>query len=186
MSIFYLEKHNVLIYHCCVLVNPHKLNFYPMGTNTLFHVTNFIKSMTRGTSISSCSYGLQLTINQLVNLSTILVLKHNYAGTSLSCAGIQLWKSVSFCCWAAINLVGERSKDTPPPTLPILFLPHCVKSSKCLLNEEQDTPPLPYPSFSFLTVWRVLNAYSMRSRTPHPLPYPPFSFLTAWRVLHEW
>ena len=51
----------------------------------------------------------------------------HYASTSLSCAGIQWWQSVSFCCWAAINLVGEMS------------------------NEEQDTP-LPYPPFSFLTV----------------------------------
>ena len=57
---------------------------------------------------------------------------YNYASTSLSCAGIQRWKSVSFRCWAAINLVGEMSneeQDTPPPTLPTLFLPHCVKSS---------------------------------------------------------
>ena len=45
----------------------------------------------------------------------------NYAGTSLSCAGIQRWKSVSFHCWTAINLVGElrrRRRRTSPPTHP--------------------------------------------------------------------
>ena len=53
-------------------------------------------------------------------------------------------ESVSFRCWAAINLVGEISKRSRTPH------------------------PLPYPPFSFLTVWRVLH---------------PFSFLTMWRVL---
>ena len=44
-----------------------------------------------------------------------------YAGTSLSCAGIQRWKSVSFHCWAAINLVGDMSneEEDPHPTIPI-------------------------------------------------------------------
>ena len=40
-----------------------------------------------------------------------------YAGTSLSCAAIQWWKSVSFNYWTAINPVGEMSneeEDTPP------------------------------------------------------------------------
>ena len=43
--------------------------------------------------------------------------KYYYAGTSLSCAGIQRWKSVSFHCWTAINLVGElrRRRKTPHP-----------------------------------------------------------------------
>ena len=60
-----------------------------------------------------------------------------YAGTSLSCAGIQRWKSVSFHCWTAKNLVGElrRRRMTPHPYQPTLtvrceefcilaFLPH--------------------------------------------------------------
>ena len=46
-----------------------------------------------------------------------------YAGTSLSCAGIQRWKSVSFHCWAATNLVGEISNEeenTPPHPLLVI------------------------------------------------------------------
>ena len=86
-----------------------------------------------------------------------------YAGTSLSCAGIQQWKSVSFCCWAAINLVGE------------------------MREEEQDTHPYPthpFPS-SLCEEFYILACswWAMSSRTPTPT-YPPFSFLTVWRVLH--
>ena len=46
-----------------------------------------------------------------------------YAGISLSCAGIQWWKSVSFHCRAPINLVGKMSNEGgghPPPTTPTL------------------------------------------------------------------
>ena len=34
-----------------------------------------------------------------------------YAGTSLSCAGIQQLKTVLFHCCAAINLVGDMSNE---------------------------------------------------------------------------
>ena len=80
---------------------------------------------------------------------------NHYASTSLSCAGIQQWKSVSFCCWAAINLVGEMSneeQDTLPPTLPTLFLPHCVESSTSMLALDEQwgaEHPNPYPTHPF-------------------------------------
>ena len=71
-----------------------------------------------------------------------------YAGTSLSCAGIQRWKSVSFHCWTAINLVGElrRRRKTPPHTHP----PTPKWSSRVgkMSNEEEeedDPHPLPTP-----------------------------------------
>ena len=67
-------------------------------------------------------------------LCHLLSLSYYYASTSLSCTGIQQWKSVLFSCWASINLVGEMSneeQDTPPPTLPTLFL--TVKSSASLV-----------------------------------------------------
>ena len=116
------------------------------------------------------------------------MLQHNYASTSLSCAGIQQWKSVSFRCWAAINLVGEMSneeQDTQPPTLPTLFLPHSVKSSTYLLALDEQWaaghltpyPTHPFPS-SLCEEFYILACswWAMSSRTPHPLPYPPFSF----------
>ena len=72
---------------------------------------------------------------------------HDYAGTSLSCAGIQWWKSVSFHCWAAINLVGEISneeEDTPPhPTPPTLS--HQELRVKWDEQWGGDTPPPPHP-----------------------------------------
>ena len=55
---------------------------------------------------------------------------------SLSCAGIQRWKWVSFRCWAAINFVGEMSneeEDTPPPPYPPLGFLLAVKNSASLL-----------------------------------------------------
>ena len=87
-------------------------------------------------------------------------LKNYYAGTSLSCAGIQRWKSVSFRCWAAINLVGEMSKRSRTPH------------------------PLPYPPFSFLTAWRVLHPFSfltvwrvlLMSNEEQDTPYPTHPF----------
>ena len=46
----------------------------------------------------------------------------HYASTSLSCAGIQWWKSVLFLCWAGINLGGDiqwgGGHPTPYPTHP--------------------------------------------------------------------
>ena len=51
---------------------------------------------------------------------------NDYAGTSLSCAGIQRWKSVSFHCWTAKNLVGEsrrrRMTPHPLPTPPLMVI----------------------------------------------------------------
>ena len=44
-----------------------------------------------------------------------LSFKCYYAATSLSCAGIQRMKSVSFHCWAAFNLVGEMRRIPPFP-----------------------------------------------------------------------
>ena len=89
--------------------------------------------------------------------SNLYICTHIYASTSLSCAGIQQQKSVSFHCWAAINLVGEMSneeQDTPSPTLSTIFLPHCVKSSTSLLALDEQwgaghpgpCPTHPFPS----------------------------------------
>ena len=71
-----------------------------------------------------------------------------YAGTSLSCAGIQRWKSVSFCCWAAINwLVRWAMRNrTPHP-----YHTYPFPSSLC---EE----------FYIL----ACSWWAMKSRTPHP------------------
>ena len=64
----------------------------------------------------------------------------SYAGTSLNCAGIQWWKSVSFHCWAAINLVSEMSneEDDTPPHPPLV-----IRSWELggMSNEEEDTRP---------------------------------------------
>ena len=65
-----------------------------------------------------------------------------YAGTTLSCAGIQQWKSGSFHCWAAINFVGDMN------------------------NEEEDpSPPVGHQELRVEVMW------AMRRRTPtHPSP----------------
>ena len=106
-------------------------------------------SLPLSVSWQSCQYWLKqrrLSVNNCLS---------NYASTSLNCAGIQWWKSVLFCCWAAINLVGEMSneeQDTPPPTLSTIFLPHCVKSSTSLLALDEQwgaEHPTPYPTHPF-------------------------------------
>ena len=99
----------------------------------------------------------------------ISVLSVGYGGTSLSCTGIHRWKSVSFHCWAVINLVcedeqwgGGHSTPTPPilghqelrvkwdeqwggrqPTPP--HPPLVIRSWELseMSNDEEDTPPTP-------------------------------------------
>ena len=69
-----------------------------------------------------------------------------YASTSLSCAGIQQWKSVSFHCWTAKNLVGElrrRRMTPPPPTHPTPKWSSRV--GKMSNEEEEEDDPHPYP-----------------------------------------
>ena len=78
----------------------------------------------------------------LLKLSNVIF----FAGTSLSCAGIQRWKSVLFSCWAAINLVGEMSNGEEEDT-PLGFLPHCEEFSILACSW--------FPS----SLWRVLDPY---------------------------
>ena len=81
----------------------------------------------------SCSRAIYHNIkehktNQLHPYKSASIMTVHYAGTSLNCAGIQRWKSVSFRCWAAINLVARWAMRSRTPH------------------------PLPYPPFSLLTV----------------------------------
>ena len=100
---------------------------------------------------SCCSWPYSLMVYALLhiwNLSSFVLFKYHYASTSLSCAGIQWWKSISFHFWAAINLVCEMSNEeeaTPPPTKP--HPPLVIRSRELSekSNEEEDTPSPPHP-----------------------------------------
>ena len=97
----------------------------------------------------------------------------NFAGTSLSCAGIQRWKSVSFHCWTAINLVGElrRRRRTPTPPHPHSelwrVLHSCFPSSQWAVKSSTFL-------LSFLTV--SCGEFCILAFLPHS---------ELWRVLHS-
>ena len=102
-----------------------------------------------------------------------------YAGTSLSCAGIQRWKSVSFHCWTAKNLVGEswRRRMTPTPYPPLNGHPELVRWA---MRRRWKMTPHPYPP---TPKWssRVgeMSNEEEEEDDPHPLPTPPQMVLTV-------
>ena len=92
--------------------------------------------------------------------------------------------------------MSNEEQDTPPPTLPTLFLPHCVKSSTSFLALDEQWGaghPIPtLPPFSFLTVWRVLHPCLLlmsNEEQDNPPPTLPTLFLphcvksSAWVII---
>ena len=91
---------------------------------------------------------------------------NHYAGTSLSCAGIQRWKSVSFRCWVAINwlMTWAMTSRTPHshPTHPFpssLCEEFCMSDNMCI-----SCPPAAVPAYwdpggsaRFFTVTYIWN-----------------------------
>ena len=132
--------------------------------------------------VSSVSQGVSRRTFGLTCSQKAVYLYLFYAGTSLSCAGIQQWKSVLFCCWAAINLVGKMSneeQDTTPPTLLTLFLPHCVKSSTSLLALDEQWGvgyPTPYPTHPFPS--SLYEEFSMSDNMY--ISFPPAAVPAYW------
>ena len=102
----------------------------------------------------------------------------SYAGTSLICAGIRQWKSVSFHCWAVINLVCEMSNEEEPP---YTLNPPPVTSSWELKWHEQwgggGGPAYPHPS-SVISIWEWNDMSSEEEEDP---PYPP-SVFSSWEL----
>ena len=104
-----------------------------------------------------------------------------YAGTSLSCAGIQRWKSVSFHCWTAKNLVGEsrRRRMTPTPTHPTPKWSSRVGKISNEEEEEDDPHPLPtHPKWSS-RVGEMSNEEEEED-DPHHLPTHPQMVIQSW------
>ena len=91
-----------------------------------------------------------------------------YAGTSLSCAGIQQWKSVSFHCWTTFNLVGKMRKiPHHPPT---------TNNDMCNVKD----PPYPTPHWS-----SAVESWSDMSNEEDP-PYLPLIRHQQLRVEVTW
>ena len=106
----------------------------------------------------------------------------NYAGTILSCAGIQRWKSVSFHCWTAKNLVGESRKRRmtphPLPTPPLNGHPELVRWAMRRRRKMTPTPYPPTPKWSS-RVGEMSNEEEEED-DPHPLPTHPQMVIQSW------
>ena len=105
------------------------------------------------------------------------VLQSCYAGTSLCCDGIQRWKSVSFHCWAAINLVDEMSNEEEDVT------PLVIRSWELKWHEQWGrgpTPPFVIRSWELKwhEQWGRVPAYwdpGGSASFSFLLPFPPVS-----------
>ena len=103
-----------------------------------------------------------------------------YAGTSLSCAGIQRWKSASFH-WTAKNLVGEsrrRMTPHPLPTPPLNGHPELVRWAMRRRRKMTPTPYPPTPKWSS-RVGEMSNEEEEED-DPHPLPTHPQMVIQSW------
>ena len=102
-----------------------------------------------------------------------LLFLHFYAGTSLSCAGIQWWKSVSFHCWAGINLVGDMSNEEDPTHHPTTPIGHQELRVEVIWAMRRRPPPTPLVIRSWELKWH--------EQWGGPPPTPPPLVIRSWK-----
>ena len=186
-----------LYFWCCFCTNLSS-GFHTWPCNkVVYFLISFLASMW---NMSVLLFGL--------DLSCFFLLIY-YASTSLSCVGIQQWKSVLFHCWATMNLVGEMSSEEDPhypltghQQLKVEVTwgmrrthPLSTISSWELKWHEEDPPPVNHQELRVEVTWAMrrtfptphwlaINSWSDMSSEEDP-PYPPLTISTWELKWHE-